>query len=281
MDLHVDHVTVAGTDLDRLTDAFTEAGLEVAYGGHHSNDITHMSLVGFPDGSYIELVSTIEPDMDSPWWDEPIHGDGGPCAWAIAVEDIEATTAELERRGVDVEGPSAYRRVREDGTVVEWDLTFLGVGEPGASLPFLISDRTPRERRVRPTGDPTSSSIVGVETVVLGVDDLEAAIEEFETVFGLSAPTTRELTDPSADVAVFPDQPVALARPRGEGWFADRLEAFGPLPVAYLLGRERGTEPRFDDRTAGFLGDRRIEWLPVTEPVGHRYLGLLEVTREG
>jgi hypothetical protein len=276
MDLRVDHVTVAGNELDRLTDPFTDAGFRVRYGGKHSNDITHMSLVGFRDGSYIELISTIEPGMDSPWWDEPIHGNGGPCAWAIAVDDIEATTADLRDRGVPVEGPEAYRRIREDGTVIEWDLTFLGAGDPGASLPFLISDRTPRERRVQPTDDATPS-IVGVDTVVLGVPDLDAAVERFAAAFGLADPTIGQLTNPSADTAVFPGQPVALAQPRGEGRLADRIEEFEPLPVAYLLGRERGAEPRFDDLTAGSIGDRRIEWLPVTDPVGYRYLGTVEV----
>ena len=276
MDLQVDHVTIAGRDLDRLADAYTEAGFEVDYGGRHSNEITHMSLIGFEDGSYIELVSTIEPEMDSPWWDAPIHGDGGPCAWAIAVDDIDAATATLRSRGVPTDGPSAYQRVRGDGVVVEWDLTFLGEGDPGSSLPFLISDRTPRERRVQPTGDPTPSSVAGVDTVVLGVPDLEEAVQRFITAFELPEPTREQLTELNAEVAVFSDQPVALARPRGRGWFVDRLDEFGPLPVAYLLGREDDTDSRFDDLTADSLGDRKIEWLPVTEPVGYRYLGLVE-----
>ena len=276
MDLQVDHVTIAGRDLDRLADAYTEAGFEVDYGGRHSNEITHMSLIGFENGSYIELVSTIEPEMDSPWWDAPIHGDGGPCAWAIAVDDIDAATATLRSRGVPTDGPSAYQRVRGDGVVVEWDLTFLGEGDPGSSLPFLISDRTPRERRVQPTGDPTPSSVAGVDTVVLGVPDLEEAVQRFITAFELPEPTREQLTELNAEVAVFSDQPVALARPRSRGWFADRLDEFGPLPVAYLLGREDDTDSRFDDLTADSLGDRKIEWLPVTEPVGYRYLGLVE-----
>lgn len=279
MDLQVDHVTVAGSDLDRLTDAFTEAGLQPVYGGKHSNDVTHMSILGFRDGSYVELISTIEPDMDSPWWDDPIRQDGGPCAWAIAVDDIEAVTADLRSRDVRVDGPSAYQRVREDGTVVEWDLTFLGEGDPGSTLPFLISDRTPRDRRARPTGDVTASPIVGIDTVVIGVADLDAAVDRFSTVLDLARPTRGELTNLSAEVAVFPDQPIALARPRGRSWFADRIDEFGSLPVAYLLGRERGSETLFDDLTTDSLGGRQVEWLPVTDPIGHRYLGLIELDR--
>jgi catechol 2,3-dioxygenase-like lactoylglutathione lyase family enzyme len=280
MDLRIDHVTVAGRDLDRLVDAFDDAGLPVEYGGRHSNGVTHMAIVGFRDGSYLELISTLEPDADSPWWDGPIHGNGGPCAWAIDVADIDAASADLRDRGVEVDGPARYERTREDGTLVEWDLTSLGGGDPGSTLPFLISDRTPRERRVRPTGDLASSSIVGVDTVVLAVPDLDAAVERFRTAFDAGDPTLGESDDFDAGTASFPDLPVALAAPRGDGPLVDRLAAFGPRPVAYLLGDagrdDDGRVIDVDARTEGSLGDRRVEWLSVTHPVGRPYLGLVD-----
>ncbi|SMO64568.1 VOC family protein [Halorubrum cibi] len=275
MDLRIDHVTVAGRDLDRLVDAFDEAGFPVEYGGRHSNGVTHMAIVGFRDGSYVELISTLEPDADSPWWDAPIRGDGGPCAWAVDVDDIEAASADLRDRGVRVDGPSGYERTREDGTLVEWDLTYLEEGDPGSTLPFLISDRTPRERRVRPTGDLDSSPIVGIDAVVLGVADLDAAVGRFETAFDADAPTFGESPDLDAETASFPDLPVTLAAPRGEGWLADRLEEFGPRPVAYLLGYD-GDDPEFDDLVSGTIGDRPVEWAPVTHPIGRHYLGFVE-----
>lgn len=275
MDLHIDHVTVAGRDLDRLVDAFEAAGFPVEYGGHHSNGVTHMAIVGFRDGSYLELISTLEPDADSPWWDEPIHGDGGPCAWAVRADEIETASADLRDRGIRVDGPSGYERTREDGTLVEWDLTYLGEGDPGSTLPFLISDRTPRERRVRPTGDLASSPIVGVDTVVLGVPDIDAAIGRFEAAFGLTDPKRGESPELDAAVATYPDAPVALAEPHGEGWIADRLAAFGPRPAAYLLGYE-GEEPAFADLETGSIGGRTVAWSSVTSPVGRRYLGFVE-----
>ena len=276
MDLQVDHVTVAGRSLDRLTDAFEAAGFPVEYGGAHSNGVTHMAIVGFRDGSYIELISPIESGTESPWWDDAIRRDGGPCAWAVGVDDIEAATATLDERGVRVDGPAAYERTREDGTLVEWDLTSLGEGDPGSFLPFLIDDRTPRERRVRPTGDMASSPVVGVDTVVVGVPDLDVAVGRFTDAFDPAAPVRSEFAASDADVAVFPDQPVALAQPTGDGWFAERVDEFGPSPVAYVLGRDAGEPIRFDDCTEGSLGDRRIDWLPVTDPIGRRYVGIAE-----
>ncbi|PSQ09805.1 hypothetical protein BRC93_12015 [Halobacteriales archaeon QS_5_70_15] len=57
----VDHAVVAGSDLDALGTAFADVGLETEYGGEHSNGVTHNRTLGFADGSYLELISTIEP----------------------------------------------------------------------------------------------------------------------------------------------------------------------------------------------------------------------------
>jgi len=275
MDLRIDHVTVAGRDLDRLADAFSAAGLPVEYGGRHSNGVTHMSIVGFRDGSYVELISTLDDGAESPWWDDAIRDDAGPCAWAVRADDIGETTATLRDRGVVVDGPSGYQREREDGTLIEWDLAYLEDGDPGARLPFLIADRTPRERRVRPTGELASSPVRGIETVVIGVPDLSAAVGAFETAVDAVEPTRSECGGLRADVASFSDLPVALAEPAGDGLLADRVERAGASPAAYLLGYERGADHGFEDLEAGSVGERSVEWLPVTHPAGRRYLGLV------
>jgi hypothetical protein len=278
MDLRIDHVTVAGRDLDRLGETFDRAELDAEYGGRHSNGVTHMSVVGFRDRSYLELISTVEPDGESPWWNGPIHGDGGPCAWAIEVDDIGTVSADLADRGIAVDGPNQYERVREDGTTVEWDLTVLGEGELGSTLPFLISDRTPRDRRVQPTGGLAESPIRGVDTVVLGVPDITAAIETFETAFDMSDPHRGDDQTFSATVASYPNQPVALAEPRGEGWLADRINEFGPRPIAYLLASDEDSPHEFDGVSEDSFMDRTVGWLPVTEPVGRRYIGVVSAT---
>ena len=55
--LNIDHVSVCGSDLETMRQAFAAVGLTTDYGGPHATDGTHMALVGFDDGSYIELIA--------------------------------------------------------------------------------------------------------------------------------------------------------------------------------------------------------------------------------
>lgn len=143
MTLKIDHVTIAGSKLDAMQESFASVGLATDYGGAHSNNITHMALIGLRDGSYIELISTLEPGHTTHrFWPEHIAGNAGPCAWAVEVEDVVSEAARLKALGVPVDGPVYYHRQRPDGVTVEWDLAFVGEGSPGSTLPFIIKDRT-------------------------------------------------------------------------------------------------------------------------------------------
>ncbi|HKK08637.1 MAG TPA: VOC family protein, partial [Gemmatimonadota bacterium] len=79
--LRVDHVTWAETDLDALRSRMDGVGLPSAYGGPHSNGVTHMAVVAFPDGSYVELLAPREPNRRSPVWERAVRAEAGPAAW--------------------------------------------------------------------------------------------------------------------------------------------------------------------------------------------------------
>lgn len=192
MEPRIDHVTIAGHDLDPLRAAFASVGLASDYGGPHSTGGTHMALIGFDDGSYIELIAAREPGQAGAiesTWTAQIAGDGGPCAWAARTSDIAAETARVGALGVPVRGPVAMERTRPDGTLLRWELAYLGVETAGATLPFLIQDRTPRAWRVQPSASVAGGPLRGVAQVILGVAALEPAAETFQRVYGWSAPT--------------------------------------------------------------------------------------------
>ena len=171
-----------------------------------------MALLGFEDGSYLELISTVKAGAPSPWWPRQIVEDGGPCAWCARVDDLAAECARLSGLGIPVQGPTSFHRERPDGARVEWDLAFLGTGERGAVLPFLIQDRTPRELRVRPSAGVAATGLTGVAAVVIVVKDLVWTMELFRQVYGWPARETRP--DPALEGTIvhFKGTPVMLRR---------------------------------------------------------------------
>lgn len=242
MDPVIDHVTIAARELEPMRQAFEALGLPPVYGGAHSTGGTHMALVGFDDGSYIELIAAREPGQYGGKWQRQIEADAGPCAWAARAPDIAAEAARVAALGVPVVGPVEMHRERPDGVRVEWQLAYLGAGTPGDLLPFLIEDHTPRELRVRPTPGAAGSELRGVAQVVLGVPALQPAIDLFRRVYGWAEPAHSEDGAFGARLARFAGTPVTLAEPLPDAhageWLRKRLAQFGPLPCAILLASD-------------------------------------------
>lgn len=240
--LRVDHVAIGGRDLSALRAAFEGAGLQSVYGGPHANGATHMALIPFANGSYIELISTRDGAGHPPVWRAHIEGDGGPCGWAIEVDDVAAEVRRLKQLGIPVSGPIRAGRRRPDGVITEWDVAYPGDHEAGAVLPFLIKDETPRAYRVPPRFAPAVAGVgdiadpTGISLVVLAVKDLAAARDMFRSAFGWGPPEVMQHPD-VATLAFFPGTPVILATPdRSGSWLAERLERFGESPCALVIG---------------------------------------------
>lgn len=278
MQLVVDHVTLGASRLEMLESAFAANGMAADYGGMHSNGVTHMSLVAFEDGSYVELVSTARPGQPSPRWHEHIVHEGGPCAWALRADDVAGEAARLRARGVPVGDVIHMERSRPDGKTVAWDLAFVGDLGAGAMHPFIIKDATPRALRVPRSNSVAGSELVGVRGVVLGVADVGTAVEEFRRAYDLPAPEHARAENGRLDVAVFPGEPLILVSPRTrDGWLFERLAAFGPTPCAFLLGSRdlEATRERSRLGATESWGGLRVAWLDAGLLPG-RWLGIVE-----
>lgn len=277
--LSVDHVTIAGTNLSQLQDAFDAVGLATEYGGAHSNGVTHMALLGFNDGSYIELISTISADQRNiPIWKEHIVRDGGPCGWAARCDDVAAELKRLAGAGLAVQGPFPGSRQRPDGKTAAWNLGFVGKQSPGGVLPFIIEDTAPRANRVQPSSSVAGSTLRGVALVVIGVSDLTDSIALFRRAYDWPAPWIREDQEFGARLAHFLGTPVVLAAPASaDNWLAKRIERFGESPCALLIrtGDFPTTARRFGlDWTTPWFG-RLVAWFDPADLNGTR-LGLIE-----
>jgi hypothetical protein len=242
---HIDHVTVAGKNVEAMTEALRSVGgIKAEYGGPHSNHATEMAVASFPDGSYLELIA-IQPKADptalaAHYWHKFLESDGGPCAWAIRPADFDAEVERLRKAGIAVSAPNRSGRKRPDGVQLDWETAQVGPTN-GGFFPFMIRDLTPRERRAFPSGKPTVTAWTGVVKVVIGVQDLDAAAERYRKAFGLAAPQRQEDAAFGAKLAWFPGTPVVLAAPLLSGsWLSARLQRFGEAPCAFILGPRQG-----------------------------------------
>lgn len=233
--LELDHASVCGASLDALRQAFTDVGLTPDFGGPHGNGVTQMALIGFDDESYLELIAPVKPGVTegSPWG-RFMAGDAGPCAWAVSTNVLLQEVDRLKKAGIAVRTPEPGSRKRPDGMSATWTTADVGTGTQGSVLPFIIEDQTPRSWRVQVSESVKGAPVFGVESVVLGVNSLDAAIALFRKAYGWSEPLVENQKD-FGKLAYFPGEPVILAAPTG-GWLSDRLSKFGEAPVAYLLG---------------------------------------------
>ena len=224
--------------------AFAELGLVTEYGGRHANGLTHMALVGFDDGTYLELIAPVDAadrtlagrasGMMSGWMPLMMR-DAGAGAWAVRVNGIGEAVQRLRERGIEVRGPERGGRTRPDGTRLDWETAVLGAGAAGSVLPFMIEDRTERALRVHTSEVARKTGITGVAAVMIGVRDLPGAAALFDQAFGLGEAEVEEHAELGMRLASFSGAPVMLAEPLGDSWLRGRLERFGECPVGFVL----------------------------------------------
>jgi len=233
--LELDHVSVCGSSLDTLRQAFADVGLTPDIGGPHGNGITQMALVGFDDGTYLELIAPIKPGVTAGSdWAKFMSEDAVTCAWAVTSNVLLQEVDRLKKAGIAVTAPEAGSRKRPDGMSVEWKTAGVGSGTRGSVLPFVIEDETPRAWRVQTSASAAGAPVSGVGNVVLGVNNLDASIALFRKAYGWSDPVIQKEKD-FGKLAYFPGEPVILAAANGGGWLAERIAKYGESPVAYLL----------------------------------------------
>jgi len=234
--LEIDHASICGSNLDTLRQEFTDVGLTTDFGGPHGNGVTQMAILGFDDASYIELIAPVKPGATAGSdWAKFMSEDAVTCAWAVGSNVLLQEVDRLKKAGISVKTPERGSRKRPDGMSIEWMRADVGSGTPGSTLPFIIEDETPRAWRVQTSDSVKGAPVNGVESVVLGVSNLDASIAMFRKAYGWAEPLTETQKD-FGKLAYFPGEPVILASPTNGGWLSDRLAKFGETPVAYLLG---------------------------------------------
>jgi hypothetical protein len=180
----LDHVVFVVLDLEAAVSEHAQRGFTVTPGGEHAGGLTHNALVGFQDGSYLELIAfhDIAAAHGKHSWAPVAERGGGWADFALLSNDLRQDVAALG--DLPARPPEDGGRTRPDGLGIAWRVARLR-----RPLPFLIEDLTARELRV-PGGDAAkhankTSRIAGV---VLGATDPARVSERYAMLRERGAP---------------------------------------------------------------------------------------------
>ena len=276
--LKLDHVGICAYDLQSLQDAFASVGLRAEYGGAHATGGTHNALLGFDDGSYIELIALQKPgSVADDRWNTSKPGTSHACFWAVHTDDLKSQVDAFRNAKLESSDPQPGSRKKPDGTVLQWQTAATPDDKGGDILPFAIQDITPRSSRIQPSTSVKGSELTGVTRVVIGVNDLSAAIALYRRAYGLGEPQLATNDKFEAKLAYFTGTAVVLASPVSkDSWLSEHLRQFGQGPVAVLLGAK--STKKVGDRTplvgkTSWFGSE-VLWFPPEKLEGVR-LGVI------
>ncbi|MCS7325430.1 MAG: VOC family protein [Anaerolineae bacterium] len=237
MSMRLDHVVVLVADLESAVNEWAAHGFTVTPGGIHADGQTHNALIGFADGSYVELIAFRVPNPSHRW--ARYRNFWGLIDICFCASPLLHTVQQLRALGVAFTEPTEGGRMRPDGVVLRWRASFPERGDLG--LPFLIEDLTPRELRV-PHGNGAlhANAARGIAQVRIGVLDLHAAQPAFDALLGKPEELPNARVYHLAGCSVWLHQPSAgspdadwLAR-RGAGPLAITFAA--PTPLVFAAG---------------------------------------------
>ncbi|MCY4539416.1 MAG: VOC family protein [Chloroflexi bacterium] len=168
MILGIDHIVIAARALDSAMATYRRLGFSVVAGGAHPYG-SHNALIGFEDGSYIELLGFYVESPAHPWWDLLHKRGGGLIDFCLATDGIRADLAAFRAAGVAAGDLTEGGRLRPDGYAVKWINNKVG-GEFQGLMPFIIEDVTPRAQRL-PSETAQANGATGIHCLSLATED--------------------------------------------------------------------------------------------------------------
>ncbi len=165
----IDHIVIAVKSLERAEETYRGLGFTVVEGGRHPYG-SQNALIGFADGSYIELLGFYEESPAHPWWDLLHRRGGGLVDFCMATDDIRGDLAQLRAQGAHCGDLVEGGRARPDGFQVKWINNKVSGADQGL-IPFIIEDVTPRDERL-PAARDHANGVTGIDCLTLVAADI-------------------------------------------------------------------------------------------------------------
>ena len=220
--LSIDHVILVVSDLLVASQQFSQLGFTVIPGGVHSGGLTHNALVPFPDGTYLELLSTTrssrlkllsfmkrlrllgiyigDDTAINRRLTTDMAGGIGIADFCMVSGDLEKEINLLETRGAQFTAPIPGGRQRPDGKEISW-LTSV---PRTLDLPFLIEDKTPRELRLPVVEDDYhKNGILGIRGLAILVSNLVESLAHYRSLLGDDPLSQAQYPQPGSQTSQF------------------------------------------------------------------------------
>lgn len=199
----LDHIILVVSELEVASQQFNHLGFSVILGGEHSNGLTHNALVPFSDGTYLELLATINPSLfhllrmlkrvklfgfysSNQTAIERRLNDDLACGvgindYALLSFDLDHEVSNIYERGVKFTEPIPGGRICPDGKEINWRTAVPKTND----LPFLIDDVTTRELRIPSIEDDVHpNGIFGIAGVSMLVSNLVESMARYRGLLG-------------------------------------------------------------------------------------------------
>lgn len=140
----IDHLVLATPSVTATAEDIRQSwGIEVVAGGAHVGLGTRNELTGLGGDTYLEIVGP-DDEQAAPAFPRPFGVDDLSAAALVAwcarpTRPLPEVLAELRAGGIDLGGATDMSRLRPDGVLLQWQLTFPVLVAPHhGTLPFLI-----------------------------------------------------------------------------------------------------------------------------------------------
>lgn len=246
----IDHIVIAVKDLDEAIQTYTDLGFTIAAGGKHPTG-SYNALIGFHDGSYVEVLAFYEDSPDHPWWDLLHQRGGGLIDYCMQTDDMRTDYQTLKDAGVEMSDIVDLSRVRPDGYELEW-INNKTYGTYQGVIPFVIEDKTPRDERV-PKEKDHANGVTGIDTMTFGVRDLAMPKRVMTAALGTAGQSVSypDLKASGVQFVVGPNKLEYLTPDGDSGPIYEHVTGNNPIPYAVTFKTTGATKTFSPDQTEG------------------------------
>ena len=195
--MRFDHLVHWVPNLEKAIQCYRDLGFRMEYGGRNP-DLGTSNAAWISGSTYIEVIA-IEGELNAAirsgsQWQElssVLDAGGGALAFAILVDDVAATAADVQTRGFATVQVTPGRLRLPDGSTGLWTAAVLQDGPAWA--PFFINYGFPAEEWIH-RNPADSSASWSIDHLVIETPDEHAAATWLARVLGTSAALDHQST---------------------------------------------------------------------------------------